>query len=115
MNIELLKQYLIAVITRLESWSFAQFESLINEPWSEHQGNSKDILLGKFFQADVEFREQVVKDGAKLLVICVYVDNSIHHLGTTLQVDAEGRFKWDRTFEEFVNGVSGECKSVDAN
>ncbi len=113
MNIELLKQYLVAVITRLESWSFAQFESLKNDPWSEYEGNSRDILLGKFFQTDVEFLEYFDDAGVNVMRILVCVDNSVRFLGTELFVDMEGKFKWDRTFFEYVDGASSGCKSID--
>jgi hypothetical protein len=113
-DIKPLKQYLVEVVLRLESWSYAQFEALKDEPWSEHSGESKDILLGKFFQADVEFLEYFVDAGENVSRILVCVDNSIQYLGTELFVDAKGNFKWDRTFFEYIDGTSRGCKSIDS-
>ncbi len=113
MKIKLLEQYLVEVVLRLESWSYAQFEALKNEPWSEQADESKDILQGQFFQADVEFLEYFDDAGVNVLRMLVCVDNSVRFLGAELFIDMEGKFKWDRTFFEYVNGASSSCKSID--
>lgn len=111
MDVQHLKETLLAATDRLAAWSFDELAALsAMSPWTEEVGVPAMLATGSYCQIEAALLDRFVEDGFDTLHMTVFASDCAQKLGTDFLVRQDGQVHWDRKVYRFVGGVPQETE-----